>query len=341
MVSRRISEPIRMSGFLLPLLLGIAAALAAPAPSPACEPDYEPRCKWIEAGDAPLSVVAARGDETLRFDYSAFLRPGKRFSIEVSRDAKGVVRIAMHAPLVRGAMVPRIVPASAWPRFVALRVRVIAADAAARARIKAEDRRRNGAPAFVDCFDPGMLSIASALGRKMEQIGLNSCATQEVDDLADQVRETAYDLLPFCRKARETVSFGCGSLAGDGDVAAHFSGQVLATVAPCAAEAPQALAPGAVLRMADSKPVRGREILKTLCAGRTEFEIDRITASHDVLMATGRAFQGAPAGGDPKMVAAMVQVWHIDAGLVKLEQWTIGKFEPYRAPRRSPAPMPK
>lgn len=341
-MSGRNPEPIRLLAFLL--LLGTGSASAAPAPS--CEPDYDPRCAWINAGDAPLGAVAGRGDEAIRFDYSAFLRPSKVFSIEVSRDAKGVVRIAMHAPLAWAQMVPRAVPASAWPRFVALRARVLAAHAAAMARIKAENPRMLTTVrghTFVDCFDPGRLSIGSALGRKVEQIALTACATREVDDIADQIHDAVYDLLPFCRKMKETVAFGCGALGGDGEMAARYAADVLAASRPCGAEGRPALAADAVLRIGDSPIVRGKKIFTTLCRQHKWLMVDRIDAGGDTLTATGRMVEGANDGAwlEARMVAPASQAWRIEGGRAMLQQWTVGKFEAYRPKPPSPAPMPE
>ena len=340
--------------YLLTIVFAVVFASAAQASGPrrACEPSYMPRCQWITAGDAALEAVAARGEQTLRFDYSAYLRPEHRYSIEISRDRQGVVRIALHAPFVEATMASRIVASSAWPRFVALRARVIAENAAALERFRKENPRlleTHGGR--VECFDPGMLSIGSALGGKAEQLELDACATSEVDRIADQIHDAAYGLLPYCAKMDETVGFGCGSLGGDGNVAASFAATVLATAGPCTVAERPPLASGARLEIADSPVLRGgiwrgRRLFTKLCHGPFSTRVDLIVADHGGLTVTGRALlrnnkSANPAFQGPVLIAPSVQVWRIDGGKAKLEHWTIGKFAPVEMEPPSPPPMPQ
>jgi hypothetical protein len=354
-------ERIRAMRRLWPILLVaiFAANALATGAKAGCEPDYMPRCQWIEAGDAPLETVAARGDETLRFDYSAFLRPMNRYAIELSRDRAGIVRVTIHAPLVRNASISHVVAPEVWKRVVALRARVIAEDAAAQMRIKLEHpplpMNRSGR---AQCLDPGALSIGSVLGRKVEQIELDDCATRAVDDIADQIHDTLYALLPFCRTLADGLTlqdglvFGCGSLGGDGAIAARFAPAMLdfSKRDMCAAKAGRAmLAADASLRIADSDKARGglwhnRAIFAALCRRHLAFRVDRVVAGPDALAVTGRVFRldETPAASlypVCETVAAGTQLWRIDGGKAKLEQWAIEKFASVCF-AAAPAPMP-
>ncbi len=197
-----------------------------------------------------------------------------------------------------------------------------------------------------------MLSIGSALGGKVEQLELDACATREVDRIADQIHDAAYGLLPYCAKMDEKVGFGCGSLGGDGDVAATFAATVLATAGSLHRRGPSAsccrrasgnrgftgaarrdLAGAAHLHHAVPRPVfdpggpyrRGTWRLDGQRAGA----------------AAGQQVRGGGACSGRRLIAPSVQVWRIDGGEAKLEHWTIGKFAPVEMEPPSPPPMPQ
>jgi hypothetical protein len=149
----------------------------------------------------------------------------------------------------------------------------------------------------------------------------------------------------------ETVGFGCGSLGGDGDVAATFAATVLATQGPCSVADRPRLAAGARLEVADSPARRGgtwrgRRIFTMLCHGPFSTRVDLIVAERGGLTVSGRARLRDGKSADPAfrgsvLIALSVQVWRIDGGKAKLEHWTIGKFAPVEMEPPSPPPMPQ
>ncbi len=348
--------------WLLLLCLVFAVDAHAAEPTARCEPSYMPRCEWIEAGDVPLETVAARGEQTLRFDYSAFLSPESQYAIEVSRDRTGIVRVTVRAPLRRSASISQVVAPAIWPRLIELRARVIAQSAAALARIAVEHPQflisHNGRQEVM-CLDGGYLGIGSVLGGKAQELRLSDCATRAVDEIADQIHDAVYAQLPFCRVLEDGLNredkllFGCGSLGGDGAVAARFAPAILdfSKRNACAAAATDRAIPAADarLRIADSGTARGgvwrgRAIFAALCRRHLGFRVDRVVAGHDGLTAIGHVINldGRPPSmplPDCAMMSAGTQLWRIDGGKAKLEQWSIEKpAQVCRTP--SPAPMP-
>ncbi|HEX4302907.1 MAG TPA: hypothetical protein VHZ78_08940 [Rhizomicrobium sp.] len=336
---------------IFPMLVSGAQAAETPAP---CEPSYMPRCKWIAAGDAPLKAVAARGDETLRFDYSAFLRPQSRYAIEASRGRAGIVRVTVRGPLVEDAAISLAVAPAIWPRLLALRARVIDEDAAAQIWDRVEHLRIQSGR--VECLDGASFSIGSALGGKAEDVRLDDCATRAVDAIADEIHDAFYMVLPFCRtldaglNRRDKLLFGCNALGGAYAVAARFAPAILAFSERdmCAAPDQAMLAAGASLQIADTDKARGGvwrgpAIFAALCRHHLVPRVDRVVAWPSEITVVGRVFgtDGKPASLPPACStgAVQTQLWRIDGGKAKLEQWVIGSFAPV-CWTMSPAPMP-